>query len=431
MLMQFPGASTAQKEDKVTLTDPVTASDRNVPRMPRLTAKDILFQLRADVYGKEVQSATTYSYTWMADQVGHVCIGIVFDFLLTLAARYALPYVGVDSYWWSSVTGFLLICAIVTAWEFSTYRSSVDTATGLFPLDSRLLRDNAIIASVYMILGAVIGFSFHLPVPWSIIGTIAAFVVGFACAPPWLRQKIIWQKAALPYLFRLADAQRTIGPDDAHALQKLIDRGAPPNVPPYQIIVGGPIGSGRTPIAAGIGTEFAFRKSTVRYLSLDPLLEHAAQPPNPHFADDTGPANINYWRWSEAQVVIIDDIGPLIATQEREQRANLEQFRNLLNTGLAAIAPVLARCHTVWVIGDLHPEGQTIVGPVLDEFARVISDFCQGGREALVIELANMPDTPDPSAASDALSLAPPVRARQRARAGRTGYVTNVRTVTW
>jgi hypothetical protein len=408
----------------MTITDPVAATDRDVPRVPRLTTKDILSQLRADVYGKEVQSATTYSYTWMADQVGHVCIGIVFDFILTLAVQYVLGYFGIESRWWSSVAGFALICVIVIGWEFSTYRSSVAAATGLFPLDEHLLRDNAIIASVYMMLGAAAGFSFHLPVPWSIVGTVLVFIVGMACAPPWLRQKIIWQKAALPYLFRLADAQRTIGPDAAHALQKLIDKGAPPHTPPYQVIVGGPIGSGRTPIAAGIGTEFAFRKVTVRYLSLDTLLEHAAQPPNPHFADDTGPANINYWRWSEAQVVIIDDIGPLIAVQEVEQRANLEQFRKLLHTGLAPIAAVLARCHTVWVIGDLHPTNQTIVGPVLDQFARVIAEFCKGQGEALVIELANVPMPA--TAAADG-----PRTSHLRAPEREIKHAANVRTVTW
>ncbi|MGZ5805428.1 MAG: hypothetical protein ACXWJT_14805, partial [Xanthobacteraceae bacterium] len=295
----------------------------------------------------------------------------------------------------------------------------VKAATGLFPLDERLLRDNAIIASIYMIIGAGIGLAFHLGLPWNAIGLIALLVIGAILAPPWIRQKIIWQKAALPYLFRLADAQRTVGPEVAQALQKLIDKGAPPHAPPYQVIVGGPVGSGRTSLAAGIGTEFAFRKSTVRYLSLDTLLEHAAQKPNPHFADDTGPPNINYWRWSESQVIIIDDIGPLISTQEEEQRANLEQFRKILNNGLANIAPVLARCHTVWVIGDLHTEGQTtLVGHVLDEFARVVAEFCKGQREALVVELSGAPETrPD-----DQLNIAPPKVAKRAPQ---------VRTVKW
>jgi hypothetical protein len=45
------------------------------PTPPKLTSKDLLQQFWADAYGKEVQSAATYSYMWLADQFGHVCIG--------------------------------------------------------------------------------------------------------------------------------------------------------------------------------------------------------------------------------------------------------------------------------------------------------------------------------------------------------------------
>ena len=92
-------------------------------------------------------------------------------------------------------------------------------------------------------------------------------------------------------------------------------------------------------------------------------------------------------------MIIIDDIGPLIATQSQEQQANLEQFRKLLHSGLATIAPVL------------------------DEFARVIADFCHGQHEALVLELAEIQNSASAgSATSD-------VKGERRAA--------QVRTITW
>jgi hypothetical protein len=115
-----------------------------------------------------------------------------------------------------------------------------------------------------------------------------------------------------------------------------------------------------------------------------------AQPPK--FPDDPGPVNINYWPWSEAQVIIIDDIGPLIAPQRDQQEAILEPFRGILNRELKPIADVLAKCHTVWVIGDLGPPGSTLLaGDVLDEFARALSDYSRGERKPLVIELKSIP----------------------------------------
>jgi hypothetical protein len=442
------------------------------PSAPNLTVKNLGQQFWADAYGKEVQTAATYSYTWLADQFGHIAIGIVTDFLATMAAGWVIVLISfLATGWplisfvatliaglvialisllaplaaggWIALIGVLvplaaggliawisgadlsqiwaagleapstsllamlsgLVIAAIGAslWELSAYRSSVKNATGTFPLDTKLLRDNAVIATFYIVLGAVLGFAFHLhaipawPVwipipPWLMSWLILSGVVILAIwlAPRWLRQKITWQKAALPYLFRLADAAPTIGVEDAKALQSLIEGGAPPGAkPPCQIVIGGPIGSGRTPMAAGIGTEFAFKNNKVRYLSLDMLLEFAAccaagRP----YPDDPGPTTIMYWPWSEAQVVIIDDVGPLIAAQEPQQKANLARFTKLLNNELKSIAGVLAQCHTVWVIGDLRPpyESGTLTA-TLNDFTKAIRKYCSSQREALVIEL--------------------------------------------
>jgi hypothetical protein len=373
------------------------------PSAPNLTVKNLGKQFWADAYGKEVQTAATYSYTWLADQFGHICIGILANFLATLVAGWAIygfraftsgaspsqiagaaleaPYQD----WEAAVWGLVIAVIGSSLWELSAYRSSVKNATGTFPLDTTLLRDNAIIATVYMALGAVLGFAFHRRAIPALLISCGVVVAAILLAPRWLRQKITWQKAALPYLFRLADAAPTIGAEDAKTLQSLIDGGAPPakHVLPCQVVIGGPIGSGRTSMAAGIGTEFAFKNNKVRYLSLDTLLEFAASA-----SDDPGPTTIMYWPWSEAQVVIIDGVGPLIAAQEPQQKANLARFTQLLHHDLKPIARVLAQCHTVWVIGDLCPPNESgTLGATLDDFAKAIATYCSCQRDTLVIEL--------------------------------------------
>jgi hypothetical protein len=365
----------------------VPASATALP--PMITNGDLLRQFWKDIYGKEVQSASTYSYTWLADQVGHVCLGILINFGLTLVAFCALPFIGIDRSW-DNIAGLLVGSVAVSVWELKAYLSSEREATGSFPLDGKLLARNAVIAAFYMILGVGVGFAFHQTALVGVAGFLALLFVAIICAPPWLRQKIIWQKAGLPYLFRLANAQRTLGVDAAQHIQELIDDGAPPATRPFQVIVGGPTGSGRTPLAAGIGTEFAFKNAKVRYLSFDALLEFAARSSKSNFADDTGPVNINYWRWSEAQVVIIDDIGPLIAAEQKEQRANLERFEELLCNGLASVRDVLARRHTIWVIGDPCPDGEgATAGDTLDRFARLVADFCGAEQPALAVALGS------------------------------------------
>src|SRR6516164_1164909 len=170
-----------------------------------------------------------------------------------------------------------------------------------------------------------------------------------------------------------------------------------PDLLPRQVVVGGPIGSGRTTIAAGIGSEFAFNKTKVRYLSFDTLLECASRSSSSHFEDDPGPANINYWPWSEAQVLIIDDIGPLISAREQQQRADLEKFQKAVHHDLATIKSVLARRHTVWVIGDLRPNGETAtVTNSLGQFAGVVTDFCDAKQQPLVVELSALGSATSP-----------------------------------
>jgi hypothetical protein len=375
----------------MTTVDNLQALPVSGPRAPDISKKQLLTQFRADIYGKEVQDAVTYSYVWLADQMGHVCLGIVINFILTYLLKWLLGLLGLV--WsWDKIGVLLIGTAIVAFWEFCAFRSAVKSATGLFTLDRKLLRDNAIIAAAYMVLGVAIGYAFQLP-EYGLRAFLVLVLLGILPGAYWLRQKIIWQKAALPYLFRLADAQRTIDVKNAEALQKLINEEAPPAKPPRQVVIGGPIGSGRSGIAAGIGTEFAFKKAMVRYMSLAALLEFAALPPKPLFADDLGPKNIGYWRWSEAQVIIIDDIGPLIAARDHAGTMTPEQFKQVLENGLGAIVGILAQCHTVWVLGDLRAGGDTAIkGSTLDEFAAVIAGFCRATENALVIELSAAPE---------------------------------------
>ncbi len=101
-------------------------------------------QFWADAYGKEVQTAATYSYTWLADQFGHICIGILADFLATLVSSLVIVGLGWQSpleYDTGIWPGFALAVFGASLWEWNAYRSAIKQATGTFPLDTRWLRE--------------------------------------------------------------------------------------------------------------------------------------------------------------------------------------------------------------------------------------------------------------------------------------------------
>jgi hypothetical protein len=373
------------------------------PEAPNITKKDIWAQFWVDIKGKEVQSVETYSHSWVANQLGHVCLGILLVSLLGVALGAAGSWFNL---WylrapWNVVAGSFLTAIGVSIWEWWAYRIAEKNATGRFPLDRRLLRDNAVIAAAYMVIGVMMALVHHFfaetPGLW-VVCFLGLVIVAILLALRWLRQKIVWQKAGLPYLFRLSDTRPTMGGDDATELQRLIESKAPRATKPCAIVIGGPIGSGRTEFAAAIGTEFAFRQAKVRYLSFSTLLEFVARSKNsPDFFNDIGPSNISYWPWSKAQVVIIDDIGPLLKSQAPSHEHPVKRFQHVLDDQLITARAVLAECHTVWVIGDLRGAGQVTDGAAaLDQCGDEIRRFCTLTGEArpqvLVAQLAGDPE---------------------------------------
>ncbi len=363
-----------------------TRDEGFVPSPPDIGWEALKEQLWMDIFGKEVQSAATYSYMWIAIQVSHMCLGIIFYFVLYLLLDYSF---GRE---YSGIIGFcslVIICMVFCYWEWRAYSDSVNRAQPLFPLNRKGLANNAIIAAFYMCIGSFVAMSFL----WGMTGNdwegLVLFIFLFLCclapAPYWLKQKIIWQKAGFPYLFRLANISPIIDQDTAEVLQKqFIEQALPPQSEPLMVIVHGPILAERTKLAVGIGCEMAFKASKVRYMTFDKLIELIGINKN-----SPGPRNINYWDWRNSQVLIIDDISPFFDPMTGK---NLELFTDIINSsqqGVNQLASVhvnsssdricngLGDRHTVWVLGDEDP----------DAWKKKIKQFCQNTSEPIMVQV--------------------------------------------
>lgn len=354
---QGAGATTGAEAPEAATGAEAPGQAKPVPIAPVITNADLGRQFWLDAYGKEVQSAATYSYMWMADQAGHMGIGILLHFAFTPLFAHLPTALGLGSFFaspfMSEFAGFIATALIVSYWEWSAYKTDAQRAKGSqFPLQKPLLKANAIVAAAYMTLGGGIGWALHLD--WQISVPIIAVigVVAVIMARPWLRQKIIWQKAALPFLARMADIAPNMAEASAKALWNLIIATPPPIGPPRAVVISGTLGSGRTIMACSIGTEFAFRAASVRYISFSDLIELAEgdnlelTPPPP------GPSNIGYWPWSQAQVLVIDDIGPLVAnSRHNSNHGPTLGLNEVLADCLAKVRAVLALRHSVWILG--------------------------------------------------------------------------------
>jgi len=97
----------------------------------------------------------------------------------------------------------------------------------------------------------------------------------------------------------------------------------------------------------------------------------------PFFCDEWGPVNVRYWPWRQAEVLIIDDISPLLGTAPDAD--HYTHFAALLDGPLRSIGGLLSTRHTVWVLGDVGSPEQ------LDKFARAISAYCKGAAPLAIL----------------------------------------------
>ncbi|MEJ1297274.1 MAG: hypothetical protein RPU64_08140 [Candidatus Sedimenticola sp. (ex Thyasira tokunagai)] len=344
-----------------------------MPTPPVITTDQVIRQFKMDIYGKEVQSAATYSYLWIAAQVGHIGVGIMVQFLFYCISYYLLPRLNFSPDF-ANLSGLALIVSAVAFWEWSTYRSAIKRHTGSFKLNRKGLRNNALTATLYMWLGGLIGFSFQLAPGYGLSMLIACLLIAFIPVSYWMRQKMIWQKASLPYLFRLADMK--LDEQYAGKIQQLLDETDRLEEAPRQIIIEGTLGSGRTRLAVGIGSEFSFKKRKVRYLPFDKLVELVNS--NDSYP---GPKNVDYWPWADAEVLVIDDVAATPLPHTEQSPVNeFDHFSQLLQEIIGHNPTCLKQRHTVWVLADIEEPSRWI-----DEIKSACGN--NGGSEPIIVSM--------------------------------------------
>lgn len=375
-----------------------TSPDQSPPRhtLNRPNLRDLLRQAYRDFVGKDVQQTTTYSYVWSADQAGHVMLGFVPTFFLywigvQLDWKFDRPWAtGGAGILWSAIW-VLLAWTVLELFDFFQSARMIQKSKGYFRGNYLNLAWNVITALYYFSLGAVLlavlasglpdggaaGLGELGPIPWAVgllesrlglSGWWAAFllavlflaVIPLLIARWWLRRKIIFQQAGLPYLYRLPnyDGQFKVHHDEEEkkkvvafinamrARPKDKYRTEPGATDRRHLIVCGPPNSGKTSLAVGIGTEFAFVGGIGRYVTMSNLVQHiasrvaaesrgeAAPPQGSLPSDRTGYADPTehefndgriLWQWPSVDLLVIDDVIELLLPVRREIERELDE----------------------------------------------------------------------------------------------------------
>jgi hypothetical protein len=121
------------------------------------------------------------------------------------------------------------------------------------------------------------------------------------------------------------------------------------------MLITGSLGAGKTSLAVGIGTEYAFALGMGRYLSAAKLVQLAADPasmpPNQMEYDD----GRVLWPWRQCKVIIVDDVDAGVATAGGVEARLIQpdDFVKALTVSGADTLKWLGQERSVWVVGDL------------------------------------------------------------------------------
>ncbi len=323
-----------------------------------------------DLYGtKDVQDAITASYVWMADQIGHLTLGLV----PTLVLCWIVSGVGIEN-----ETQHVALYAAVAAVIFAVWyrKEQVDKndsrsrAGGIFAYDSGDIEWNVTTALIYFGIGDLLGFCAFVIWWLPLIALAVALYPALAVAFWWLQRKVAFQQADLPYLYRLANFSQPLATELVKLVEELsnlsdrrvalwdvltcqkTERKGDPKI--RHIILTGAVRAGKTSLCVGIGTEFSFALNRCRYLSAAKLVEHMLDPPEKQGDREYADGRL-LWALEYCDLVLVDDVDAGVTGGVGELTRHLvdpnHMTQMLMTNGAPSPLRWLGGKRSVWVIG--------------------------------------------------------------------------------
>lgn len=259
----------------------------------------IFRQVRHDLFGsKDAQDASTLTYTWVADQFGHVTLG----FIVTLAL-WAFLLIK-----WAAI----VVAIIIVVKEAYDYFCELNQRQRAFRFDWTDVLFNCVTSVIYTWIGAAVAVTAVLfPAWWGLLAALVLVVLSLPIATYWLRRKIALQQSDAPFLYRLANFPENFAGADAPGI---ITNLVAPTAPQFRhVVLTGPLNSGKTSLAVGTATEFGYRAGLCRFISLVKLAQTRFSPghgmterPGLH-AGTTFQDGRTIWPLNAVELLVVDD----------------------------------------------------------------------------------------------------------------------------
>lgn len=322
--------------------------------MGRITLKDILKQFKADLIGKDSYRGVTLTYSWLANQFGHISLGFIPTTILFFilnkkndpedagicAATYvALGWVGFELYNFlgpllfkkKSASKLLYISGSAYQFQPDWWNIAYDTFTDLifFSFGSFL---SAVIL-VYYNKGNTTFATVLIPLG---IGMIIN-------GRYWFLTKMYEQAAQFPFQYRLSQFDLPISET---AKQSILYWLADNHKAKHLLIFGG-VNCGKTSLSVGVANEKAIKHQSVIFTTATKLISLFFTAPQ------TNQQNSYPWNWQNCSYLVVDDINP--GKPVEEVIITAEYFLELMDTYSGdndANRSVFRNTSVIWVLGS-------------------------------------------------------------------------------
>ncbi len=323
--------------------------------MGRITVKDVFKQVKADLIGKDSYRGVSLTYSWLANQFGHISLGfipasVVFFLLknsnsvehagLKAASYVALAWICFELY---NFLGPLLLnkktkskllfvsgpaYQFQPAWgniAFDTFTDLCFFATGSFTSAVLMVyfHDGSIQLLIYILLALLL---------------ILQYPIHF-----WFLTKMYEQAAQFPFQFRLSQFDLPI----SETAKQSIAYWLADNHKAKHILIFGNVNSGKTSLSVGLGNEKAIMHKSVTYTTATKLISLFFTKSQPN------QQNAYPWNWQNCDYLVVDDMNPGNPVREDIISADyfLELMDNYSNENEVNRA-VFRNTSVIWVLGN-------------------------------------------------------------------------------
>ncbi|MGF1609541.1 MAG: hypothetical protein ACFCUQ_09105 [Kiloniellales bacterium] len=300
--------------------------------------------LPADVFGSDVYVDYQATYVWQANQVGHFAIGFLFGYLLLWLVEPSILWV-------------VVLCGLYAVKELLDFLIARVQAQGWFPADQGELLTDMGTDTFFVSFGVLFAFAGALGWAYGLAVFVVGLAITFALRAYYLPGKRHFDKAVLPFYYRLPNFPRTEGVHQHNADRILAFIGQEPCngfAAQPTVLIQGYKGTGKTTLGVAIGSELAMRRKKVLYVTAFALFEETA--PTPAYQ---GVRRVERrvekllgagdpWSLDEVDFLIIDNVdtdSPLYSSDMPEEIIAKLRARPELER-------LLHKVRTVWVSGS-------------------------------------------------------------------------------